>query len=173
MPDLNNQPEIIQRQHELQHDILNSLLSLDDDAITDADVREKVKSLKQLCMEIQSAPEEVLSIPSTVQEDGGIWPIIFEELIKLGKEALSILTQPGRAAALYNYTDSPIFVRTYDQRDSLRWIPYNSYTIYPNTIDTVYARGVSNFQVDIRGRVFRVDIGAAYAYDGNGVIRRP
>jgi hypothetical protein len=176
MSDLNNQPEIFQRQHNLQHDIINSLLHLDDDAITDVAVREQVKSLKRLNGEIQSAPEEVLNLPAaaktTGDQDQSIWAKIAIELLKQGVDYYT-KTIPSKSVGLYNNTDSPIFVRTYDQRDTLRWIAYGSYTINPNTISTVYARGDSNFQVDIRGQVFRVDMGAFYAYDGNGVIRRP
>jgi hypothetical protein len=177
MLNLNNQPEIFQRQYDLQHDIINSLLHLDDDAITDVAVREQVKSLKRLNGEIQSAPEEVLNLPTaaktTGDQDQSIWAKIAIELLKQGVDYAAGWFAPGKAAALYNNTDSPIFVRTYDQRDTLRWVAYSSYTVNPNTFTTVYARGDSNFQVDIRGRVFRVDIGAAHSYDGNAVIRRP
>lgn len=174
MPNVNNQPEIIQRQYNLQHDIINSLLSLDDDAITDADVREKVNSLKRLCMEIQSAPEEVLSV-SDIQNEGqeSIWTIILRELINQGLSRVREWSEPGIRVALYNSAGSPVFVRTFDQRDTLRWVPYRTYTIFPNTCTLVEARGPSNMQVDIRGRVFRCDIGAAYNYDGNGIMQRP
>jgi hypothetical protein len=177
MQDLYNQPEIFQRQYDLKHDIINSLLNLDDDAITDAEVREQIKNLKQLSYEIQSAPKEALSFPSvarnTGDQDQSFWAKIAIELLKQGAEYAAGWFSPGQSAALYNSTDSPIFVRTYDQRDTLRWVAYGSYTVPPNSFTTVYARGTNNFQVDILGRVFRVDIGGAYAYDGNGVIRRP
>jgi hypothetical protein len=176
MLNLDNQPEIFQRQHDLQHEILNSLLYLDDDAITDMAVREQVKSLKRLNGEIQSAPEELLSLPSAAKATGdqeqSIWAKIANELLKQGIY-YPTLPFPSKSVGLYNNTGSPIFVRTFDERDSLRWVAYGSYTINPNTISTVYARGDSNFQVDIRGQVFRVDMGTVYAYDGNGIIRRP
>ena len=172
MPDLNNQPEIIQQQYNLQYDIITSLLNLDDDAITDADVREKVKSLKRLCMEIQSAPEEALSV-SSIQEEQDIWGIIIQQLINIGWGAVEVWLRPPIGAALYNSSGSSIFVRTFDQRDTLRWIPYSTYTISPNTYAEVFARGPDNLQVDIRGRVFRCDRKAAYRYDGNGIMRRP
>jgi hypothetical protein len=172
-----NQPLIIQRQRDLQYDVLNNLLSVSDDVISDEALRQKVVELKRLCMEIQMAPPEALAPPAPAADEGdqgdSFWATIAAELLKQGVDYVSGWFAPGRNVGLYNATGSAIFVRTYDQRDFLRWIPYGSWTIQPQDYATIAARGTDNIQADIGGRVYRCDIGGAYAFNGNTVVKRP
>ena len=162
-------PAIVQKQHDLQFDLINELLLLDEESTTlSPDLRQRITGLKNLSIEIQRAPQSDVSVADESSEDS-IWVKIALELAKQGVEYAMGWFNPGHAVSLFNSSGSAIFVRTYDQRDNLRWIPYGSWTIQPNSYATIYARGDSYVQADIRGRVFRCPIGVPQAYDGNSV----
>ena len=88
----------------------------------------------------------------------------WNEVIARLAETVSGWMLPGQAVSLFNNTDNPIFVRTYNQSDNFRLIPYGSWTINPRSFSIISARGVTNIQVDIRGRIFRSPIGIPQAY---------
>ena len=56
-----NVPEIIQKQIDLQYDLVNEIVLLDEDVTTiSPELRQKITDLKTLCIAIQRAPEESL-----------------------------------------------------------------------------------------------------------------
>ena len=157
-----------QKQYDLQFDLVTELLKLDDDATAlNAGVREKLTELKQLSIELQRKPFE--ETVEAADASGDFWAEVLGKIIQAGMKQLIIWLQPGKAAPLFNNTNAPIVVLTYDQRDFLRWVPYGRYVIAPNSLQVIFARGDTYFQADIRGRVHNIRIGASQAYDGTNV----
>jgi hypothetical protein len=72
-----------------------------------------------------------------------------------------------------NDTDSYITVETFDERDGLRWIPYQRQGIAPHDAAKLTARG-NRVQVRVVGRsLFWCDKSAKdYLYNGQGVFPR-
>jgi hypothetical protein len=169
-------PTAFQKQYDLQHDFVNAMLQLDDtDTQLTPDLRARLTALKTLSTEIQRGAHQ--DDVSSVEDDGdgqdnSVWSVVIKELIELGQQALEGWLRPGRAVTLFNNTDSPIFVRTFDQNDNWRWVAYGTYTIGARNYATIYARGDNNIQADIRGRVYRCAMGLPQAYTGDSVIAR-
>ncbi len=162
-------PVIVQKQYDLQFDLINELLLLDEESVTlKPDLRQKITDLKNLSIEIQRSPQSDVSVADESTEES-FWVRVLAELLKQGVEYALGWFNPGAGVSLFNASGSAIFVRTYDQRDNLRWIPYGSWTIQPNSYATIYARGDSYIQADLKGRIFRCPIGAPQAYDGSGI----
>ena len=168
----NLMPANVQAQHDLQFDLINELLQLDEEATTlESGVRTKLTELKRLSIELQRTPFEE-PITAADEASDAFWAEVLRRVVELGIEQIKVWTQPGRDVPLFNATNSTIFIRTFDQNDNLRWIPYASYAIAPRSLAVIRARGTTHVQLDIRGRIHRALIGVAQAFDGNGVRSR-
>jgi hypothetical protein len=166
----NLMPANVQKQHDLQFDLVNELLQMDEDATSlDADARAKLTELRRLSIELQRAPYDDTSTAADDTANNDFWQKVLDFIIKQGMDQVNWWMQPGRSVPLFNASGAPIFIRTFDQRDNLRWIPYATYSIAPNQLGVIAARGTTYIQLDIRGRIYQAQIGVAQAFDGSRI----
>jgi hypothetical protein len=87
-------------------------------------------------------------------------------------ESFIIFFPPAEGEIVFlNDTDSYITVETFDERDGLRWIPYQRQSIAPHDAAKLTARG-NKVQVRVVGRsLFVCDKSTQYyLYNGQGVF---
>jgi|ERR671914_2329109 hypothetical protein len=101
-----------------------------------------------------------------------------EELIDFGVktvkamgEELSFLLHPATdAVTWYNDTKDYIDVKTYDEKDAVRWVPYETRKIAPKQAVKLSARGnLIHIFVESTGATYDCKCGHSYLFDGTNV----
>lgn len=91
--------------------------------------------------------------------------------IKAAGEALSFLLYPASdAVSWYNDTDKITEVKTYDEKDAVRWISYETRKIAPKQAVKLSARGkVIRIYVPDNDCTYDCECGKSYLFDGMNV----
>jgi hypothetical protein len=99
--------------------------------------------------------------------------IITEELSKIIASFDFLLTPAEGFVTLYNDTAAPVHVVTFDEKDAVRWVPYEDRNVASKQVVRVTARGdVIHIKTPINGNVYDCEKGTAYFYDGNNVFAK-
>lgn len=168
-------PTISKRQRELQDKILNQVVVLDESVTNiDSTLRDNITELRKISKAIKDNEPGVSDFGDTGDQGDGPLDIFIQEVIKeleqIGQDTLLRWMSPGKGVTLFNRTTVPIVVRTYDQKDGLRWIPYGTYSLRPSAVANIFARGDSYIQANINGKLVNVNLGVPNVYNGNDVI---
>ena len=88
----------------------------------------------------------------------------------VGEELMFLLHPAKDAVTWYNDTKDYIDVKTYDEDDAVRWVPYESRKIAPKQAVKLAARGkLIHIFVESNGATYDCKCGHSYLFDGTNV----
>jgi metacaspase-1 len=171
-----NDDQLRQTQKELEHQLLRLLVEngVDD---TNVNLEEAVSALRSVyqrraALHAPTPADMSKRDPSAVLMAFGV-KVITEQLSKIIASFEYLLTPAEGFVSFYNDTSAPVHVVTFDEKDALRWVPYEDRNVASRQVVHLTARGnVIHIKTPINGNVFDCSKQTAYFYDGNNVYAK-
>jgi hypothetical protein len=180
--------QFIQKQRELEHQILRSLVedheSEAERLINPSPTTELVDQLKELCKSRALAKPGPVELDPPAKKralarDGNNvaaefgWKVFTEAMLWLIHQFEIFFAPVNDSISWCNGTEQVVHVRTFDGADGLRWIGYMECPVPPQTVVSITARG-PNMQVLVieNGHLARCVKNQAYYFTGNETLAR-